>query len=150
MSGRGVGMDVLNSTMKDLRGHISIDSQWGRGCNVLLSIPVTLAFLDCLVMRLGNRLFATPVDVVAGIFQPGREQILEIPAEDGGEMVRVRDTYVPICRLPHFYGEETAESHPARTLHRDRLQHHLGAHRPAGGRDAEPAAGGHEALDRPA
>ncbi len=112
LSGRGVGMDVLNNTMKDLRGHISIDSQWGRDCRVLLSIPVTLAFLDCLVMRLGARLFATPVDVVADIFQPGREQIMDIPADGGGEMVRVRDTYVPICRLPHFYGELTAELTP--------------------------------------
>ena len=106
LSGRGVGMDVLNSTMKDLRGHIAIESQQGKGCRVLLSIPVTLAFLDCLVMRLGRRLFATPVDVVADIFQPSSDQIIEIPDEDGGEMVRVRESYVPICRLPHFYGED--------------------------------------------
>ncbi len=112
LSGRGVGMDVLNSTMKDLRGHIAIDSQCGKGCRVLLSIPVTLAFLDCLVMRLGQRLFATPVDVVADIFRPGSEQIMEIAAEDGAEMVRVRDTYVPICRLPHFYDEENCELTP--------------------------------------
>lgn len=106
LSGRGVGMDVLNSTMKDLRGHIAIESRQGKGCRVLLSIPVTLAFLDCLVMRLGRRLFATPVDVVADIFQPSADQIIEIPDEDGGEMVRVRESYVPICRLPHFYGED--------------------------------------------
>ena len=56
-----------------------------------------LAFLDCLVTRVGWRLFATPVDVVAGIFRPGCEQILEIPAGDGAEMVRVRDTFVPVC-----------------------------------------------------
>jgi two-component system chemotaxis sensor kinase CheA len=112
LSGRGVGMDVLNSTMKDLRGHITIDSQRGRGCRVLLSIPVTLAFLDCLVMRLGSRLFATPVDVVAGIFQPGADQVIEIPDEEGGEMVLVRESYVPICRLPHFYGEGSADLTP--------------------------------------
>jgi len=112
LSGRGVGLDVLNSTMKDLRGHISIDSQWGQGCHVSLSIPLTLAFLDCLVMRLGSRLFATPVDVVADIFQPAAEQIMEIAAEDSAEMVRVRDTYVPICRLPQFYGEDASELTP--------------------------------------
>jgi two-component system, chemotaxis family, sensor kinase CheA len=112
LSGRGVGMDVLNSTMKDLRGHITIDSQYGRGCQVLLSIPVTLAFLDCLVMRLGRRLFATPVDVVADIFQPSGDQIIEIPDGDGGEMVRVRESYVPICRLPQFYGEDCTELTP--------------------------------------
>ncbi len=107
LSGRGVGMDVLNSTMKDLRGRIAIGSQNGRGCRVRLSIPVTLAFLDCLVMRLGHRLFATPVDAVANIFRPSAGQIVEIPGEEGGEMVRVWESYVPICRLPHFYGEES-------------------------------------------
>lgn len=112
LSGRGVGMDVLNSTLKELRGHIAIDSERGRGCRVLLSIPVTLAFLDCLVMRVGRRLFATPVDVVADIFRPGSEQILEIPGEDGGEMVRVRDSFVPICRLAHFYCEDDDEPAP--------------------------------------
>jgi two-component system chemotaxis sensor kinase CheA len=112
LSGRGVGMDVLNSAMKDLRGHIAIDSQRRRGCRIVLSIPVTLAFLDCLVMRLGNRLFATPVDVVADIFRPSEDQILEIAAEDGAEMVRVRDAFVPICRLPQFYGEETKDLTP--------------------------------------
>lgn len=108
LSGRGVGMDVLNSTMKDLRGRIAIGSQNGQGCRVRLSIPVTLAFLDCLVMRLGRRLFATPVDAVASIFRPSAGQIVEIPGEEGGEMVRVWESYVPICRLPHFYGEESA------------------------------------------
>jgi two-component system, chemotaxis family, sensor kinase CheA len=112
LSGRGVGMDVLNSTMKGLRGHIAIDSQQGKGCRVVLSIPVTLAFLDCLVMRLGRRLFATPVDVVADIFQPSADQVIEIPDEDGGEMVRVRESYVPICRLPQFYGEDCAGMTP--------------------------------------
>jgi len=112
LSGRGVGMDVLNSTMKDLRGRIAVDSIWGRGAEVVLSIPVTLAFLDCMVMRLGNRLFATPIDVVADIFQPGDDQILDISADDGTEMVRVRDDFVPIRRLEHFYGEDDSRLTP--------------------------------------
>ncbi len=112
LSGRGVGLDVLNSTIKDLRGHISISSEHGRGCRVSLSIPVTLAFLDCLVMRLGARLFATPVDVVAEIFRPSSEQIMVIAAEDNAEIVRVRGAHVPICRLAEFYGESGGEPTP--------------------------------------
>ncbi len=112
ISGRGVGMDVLNTAMTALRGRITVDSASGRGTSVVLSIPVTLAFLDCMVMRLGGRLFATPIDVVADIFQPGDEQILEISADDGSEMVRVRDQFVPICRLEHFYGEEITAPNP--------------------------------------
>ena len=112
ISGRGVGMDVLNTAMTALRGRITVDSASGRGTSVVLSIPVTLAFLDCMVMRLGGRLFATPIDVVADIFQPGDEQILEISADDGSEMVRVRDQFVPICRLEHFYGEDITTPNP--------------------------------------
>jgi len=46
LSGRGVGLDVLNTAMKELRGRISIDSKAGQGAKVVLAIPLTLAFLD--------------------------------------------------------------------------------------------------------
>jgi two-component system, chemotaxis family, sensor kinase CheA len=109
LSGRGVGLDVLTSAMKALRGRISISSEAGRGTKVLLAIPLTLAFLDSLVMRVGERLYATPIDVVAEIFRPGEDQITVVAAEDGAEVVRVRNDFIPICRLQHFYGEAVAE-----------------------------------------
>lgn len=112
LSGRGVGMDVLNATMKVLRGRIALDSELGQGTRVLLSIPVTLAFLDCMVMRLGCRFLATPIDAVADVFKPSDEQILAISADNGLEMVRVRDQFVPIRRLEHFYGEEDSALTP--------------------------------------
>jgi len=109
LSGRGVGLDVLNTTMKELRGRISIDSVPGRGVKVVLAIPLTLAFLDSLVMRVGACLYAAPIDVVAEIFQPGSEQIARVSAEGGAEMVRVRDALVPICRLQKYYHEPISE-----------------------------------------
>lgn len=105
LSGRGVGMDVLDNTIKRLRGRIMVDSVWGAGARVVLSIPLSLAFIDSLVMRVGARLFATPIGVVAEIFRPTCEQLTAITAEGGAEMVRVRDALVPICRLDRFYGE---------------------------------------------
>jgi two-component system chemotaxis sensor kinase CheA len=116
LSGRGVGLDVLNTAMKELRGRISIDSKGGQGTKVLLAIPLTLAFLDSLVMRVGARLYATPIDVVAEIFQPGSEQITRISAEAGVEMVRVRDALIPICRLQQYYREPTSELAPLEKL----------------------------------
>jgi len=116
LSGRGVGMDVLNNTMKELRGRISISSRWGQGSTVVLAIPQTLAFLDSLVMRVGARLYATPIDVVAEIFQPGTEQITRVSAAGGAEMVRVRDALIPICRLQHYYGEPELALAPLETL----------------------------------
>ena len=116
LSGRGVGLDVLNTAMKELRGRISIDSNRGRGTKVVLAIPLTLAFLDSLVMRVGARLYATPIDVVAEIFQPGSEQITRISAEAGVEMVRVRDALIPICRLQQYYHEPASELTPLEKL----------------------------------
>ena len=105
LSGRGVGMDVLNSTMKELNGRIAIDSQCGAGSRVTLSIPLTLAFLDSLVMRIDARLYATPVNVVEEIFRPESRQITPISAATDTEVVKVRDELIPIRRLQHFYGE---------------------------------------------
>lgn len=112
LSGRGVGMDVLNNTIKELRGRIAIHSETGVGARVTLSIPLTLAFLDSLVMRVGNRLYATPIDVVSEIFQPLDSQITHISADDSSEVVKVRDCFIPICRLDEFYGEATEEKIP--------------------------------------
>ncbi len=105
LSGRGVGMDVLNSTMKALQGRITISSRPGKGTCVTLSIPLTLAFLDSLVMRVGSRLYATPVNVVNEIFRPETFQITAISAGARSELVKIRDELIPIRRLQHFYGE---------------------------------------------
>lgn len=105
LSGRGVGMDVLNNTIKELRGRIAIHSVFGVGARVTLSIPLTLAFLDSLVVRVGNRLYATPIDVVSEIFQPLDSQVTHISADDNSEVVKVRDSFIPVCRLSQFYGE---------------------------------------------
>ena len=116
LSGRGVGMDVLNATMKSLRGHISVNSQTGLGTQVKLSIPLSLAFLDSLVMRIRTRLYATPISVVDKVFRPEQHQISSVAANNGGEMIRVQDELIPICRLERFYGEDFQQLAPLETL----------------------------------
>lgn len=106
LSGRGVGMDVLNSTMQALRGRIGVDSTAGQGTRVALHIPVSLAFLDCIILRLGQQLFAVPIDVVSEIAKPAREDLIGISADVGSEMFRQRGAFIPICRLDHFYGTD--------------------------------------------
>ncbi len=105
LSGRGVGMDVLNSTMTALRGRIGVDSTAGQGTRVSLHIPVSLAFLDCIILRLGVQLFAVPIDVVSEIAKPAPGDLLDISAGDGSEMFRLRGNYIPVCRLDRFYGD---------------------------------------------
>ncbi len=105
LSGRGVGMDVLNSTMTALRGRIGVDSTAGQGTRVALHIPVSLAFLDCIILRLGVQLFAVPIDVVSEIAKPAPGDLLNISAGDRSEMFRLRGNYIPVCRLDRFYGD---------------------------------------------
>lgn len=116
LSGRGVGMDVLNATMKDLRGRISVDSKAGQGTRVNLSIPLSLAFLDSLVMRVGRRLYATPIDVVSEVFRPEAAQISTASADNDAELIKVREDMVPICRLQRFYGEDSQALQPLDSL----------------------------------
>jgi len=103
LSGRGVGMDVLNATMTALRGRIGVDSSAGQGTRVALHIPVSLAFLDCIILRLGHQLFAIPIDVVLEIAKPRTDDIVGISADTGSEMFRLRGAFVPVCRLDAFY-----------------------------------------------
>lgn len=108
LSGRGVGMDVLNTTMTALRGRIGVDSAAGAGSEVSLHIPVSLAFLDCIILRLGQRLYALPIDVVSEIVQPAPADVMGVGAAGGSEMLRLRGRWIPVCRLEKFYDEPTA------------------------------------------
>mgnify|MGYP000182354618 CR=1 FL=1 len=112
LSGRGVGMDVLNSTMRDLRGRIAVESTEGNGTNVSLHIPVSLAFLDCILLRQGTHLFAVPVEDIAEIVKPGAETCMSISAGGRAEMLRLRDTHVPVCRLETYYGDALPDMKP--------------------------------------
>jgi len=103
LSGRGVGMDVLNTTMAALRGRILVDSTPGEGTRVALHIPVSLAFLDCIILRLGPRLFAVPIEVVSEIARPGPGDLPKLSASGGRELFRLRGKSVPVCRLDQFF-----------------------------------------------
>ena len=112
LSGRGVGMDVLNTTMKDLRGRIVVDSTAGQGTTVTLHIPVSLAFLDSILLRLGSQLFTVPVEDVSEIVKPGQGDVVTIAAGHGREVLQLRGRSVPVCRLERFYRGAAAEAGP--------------------------------------
>lgn len=100
LSGRGVGMDVLNTTLTALRGRITISSLAGKGSRVALHIPLTLAFLDCIILRHGPRLFALPIDTIEEILRPNLDQIVRISATGKSEVLRQGGRTIPIIRLP--------------------------------------------------
>jgi two-component system chemotaxis sensor kinase CheA len=110
LSGRGVGLDVVQTSIRSLRGRIMVESFPGAGTVVSLCIPLTLAFLDSMVVRLQGRLYVIPVDVVSEVIKPGAEHVFYSSA-DGAELVLVRDKLTPVCRLQRFY-DEAGEQRP--------------------------------------
>ncbi|MCB0163053.1 MAG: chemotaxis protein CheA [Anaerolineae bacterium] len=102
LSGRGVGMDVVQTTIQALRGRISVKSQPGQGTRLTLHIPLTLAFLDSMIIRLQKHLYAIPINVVAEVLKPEAEQVI-YTSTNQSELLRIREELIPICRLPKFF-----------------------------------------------
>ena len=103
LSGRGVGMDVVQNAIHTLRGRIALETEPGKGTRITLIIPLTLAFLESMVVRSHQRLFAIPIDGVHEVFKPDVAEIVHISA-DQSEMIRRQGTLVPINRLRHIFG----------------------------------------------
>jgi two-component system chemotaxis sensor kinase CheA len=104
ISGRGVGMDVVKKNIEKLKGRVTIDSVHGRGSRFTLRIPLTLAIMEAMVIRIGESKFAVPLLAVKESFRPDSTNISN--TMDGLEVVRVREDVLPIYRLHELFGRE--------------------------------------------
>lgn len=100
LSGRGVGMDVVKKTIEALRGSIDVKSDEGSGSEIALRIPLTLAIIDGLLVRVGNGNYVIPLSAV--------EECLELSAEEdlrsrGRSFISLRDDLVPFLRLRELF-----------------------------------------------
>ncbi|MBU1312596.1 MAG: chemotaxis protein CheA [Alphaproteobacteria bacterium] len=100
LSGRGVGMDVVKRTVDALRGTIDIRSEDGAGSAISLRIPLTLAIIDGLLVRVGEARYVIPLSAV--------EECLEISLDDdirsrGRSFISLRDSLVPYLRLREVF-----------------------------------------------
>jgi two-component system chemotaxis sensor kinase CheA len=100
LSGRGVGMDVVKKTVEALRGAIDITSRTGEGSDVSLRIPLTLAIIDGLLVRVGTGRYVIPLSAV--------EECLELSLEEdlrsrGRSFISLRDSLVPFLRLRDLF-----------------------------------------------
>jgi len=105
LSGRGVGMDVVKKTIEGLRGAIDISSEPGQGSVVSLRIPLTLAIIDGLLVRVGASRYVIPLGAV--------EECVELsPAQDarstGRSLITLRDELVPFIRLRDQFKTQSA------------------------------------------
>lgn len=97
VSGRGVGMDVVKKNIEKLRGSIDIESRTGFGTKITFRIPLTLAIMDAMLIRVGTSKYALPILSVRESFQPKKQDITI--TMDGIEVVKVRNELYPIIRL---------------------------------------------------
>ncbi len=100
LSGRGVGMDVVKKTVEALRGTIDVTSTPGEGSEISLRIPLTLAIIDGLLVRVGNAPYVIPLSAV--------EECLELSVEDdmrsrGRSFISLRESLVPFIRLRELF-----------------------------------------------
>jgi two-component system chemotaxis sensor kinase CheA len=95
-----------------LRGRITLDTQPGQGTRIMLGIPVTLAFLESMVVRSRQNLFAIPIEVVNEVFKPDEAEVVHIAA-DQSEMIRRQGSLVPIGRLHQFFKHAALLNLPA-------------------------------------
>jgi len=100
LSGRGVGMDVVKKTIEALRGAVDVTSQPGKGSEVALRIPLTLAIIDGLLVRVGGGRYVIPLSAV--------EECLELSLEEdlrsrGRSLLSLRGSLVPFIRLRDIF-----------------------------------------------
>jgi len=108
VSGRGVGMDVVKRNVEALNGSISISSTQGKGSCFRIRLPLTMAILDGLAMRLGNDVYVLPLLSVVESLRPEPKHIVHIA--ERGELVMVRGEPLPLIythRLFNVTGELT-------------------------------------------
>jgi len=112
VSGRGVGMDVVKTKITQLNGTVSIDSEKGRGSRLTIKVPLTLAIMPTLMVKLADQAFAFPLVSVVEIFHL---DLTKTNVVDGQECVVVRDNVYPLFYVKRWlvnggYGEEPSES----------------------------------------
>jgi two-component system, chemotaxis family, sensor kinase CheA len=109
LSGRGVGMDVVHKNVSQLRGKIEIKSVSGRGTTFTLRLPLTLAIIDGLIIRVGGQRYILPTISVRESFHPKSCTITSL--HGGVELVEMRKELIPLLRLrDHFQLKEMADS----------------------------------------
>ena len=113
VSGRGVGMDAVRRVIEDLQGTVEVRSQKGVGTEVTLCLPLTLAIIDGLLVKVGEESFVVPLSSV--------EECVELPPSDdvrasGRSILRIRDELVPFLSLDRLFGFERLDSDDRRVV----------------------------------
>jgi two-component system, chemotaxis family, sensor kinase CheA len=101
VSGRGVGMDVVKRDIESLHGSVAIRSEPGKGTLFRIKLPLTLAIIEGMLIRVGNEVFTIPLLSIIESLRPRQKQVKTVKKQ--GEVIDVRGEYIPIIRLHEVF-----------------------------------------------
>ncbi|MTD37448.1 chemotaxis protein CheA [Erwinia sp. CPCC 100877] len=114
VSGRGVGMDVVKRNIQDMGGYVEIHSEKDKGSTIRIILPLTLAILDGMSVRVGEETFILPLNAVMESLQP-QEKALH-PMAGGELMLQVREEYLPLIQLHEVLNIDHAQTEPGKGI----------------------------------
>lgn len=114
VSGRGVGMDVVRRNIQALGGRVSIQSVPGKGSKFIMTLPLTLAVMDGMIIEVGEAKYVIPIPNIVESFRPPIETLKRLPT--GQDLVYVRGEYIPVCHLHQVFNVKVAEQDPSKAL----------------------------------
>jgi two-component system chemotaxis sensor kinase CheA len=114
VSGRGVGMDVVKRNIQEMGGHVEIASRQGNGTTTKIVLPLTLAILDGMSVKVGNEVYILPLNYVIESLQPRAEDIHSVSNEE--QVLHVRGEYLPLTELHRVFSVADARTDPTQGI----------------------------------
>lgn len=114
VSGRGVGMDVVKKAVEKLRGKVEVQSQPGKGSTFMIRLPLTLAIIDGIIVRVGSERYIIPTIAIQESMRPERKNYSTVHGRS--EQLMVRGDLVPIIRLYEVFNVEGACTDPCEAI----------------------------------
>ena len=114
ISGRGVGMDVVKKAIDKLRGRVEIKSVPGQGSVFVISLPLTLAIIEVIVVRVKGERYIIPALAILQSFRPQKSQYSTVKGQ--GEVISVRGELIPLVRLDRIFGHNGNSKAPWEAL----------------------------------
>lgn len=102
ISGRGVGMDVVRASITEIGGRVSLKSERGRGMTIQLSLPLTLAVMDGMVVKVADETYVVPLSVIVECLLPDSALVANLVGTHG--ILQLRGNHVPLLRLSELFG----------------------------------------------
>lgn len=114
VSGRGVGMDVVKRNIEGLGGTVSIKTVTGKGTTFTLKLPLTLAIIEGMTVRVGADTYIVPLLSILESIQPKKDSLKTVVGK--GELVNVRETYLPMIRLYDVFALQPEHKEPTKAI----------------------------------